>query len=517
FDSASGTEPELLFTDNETNLERLFGVKNAGSYVKDAFHVHVIEGETGAVNPEQKGTKAAFCCRLEVGAGETTTLRLRLSAGETPPPEAFGRAFEAVFADRGRESDEFDGLFDVGKLSEAERRVVRQSRAGLLWSKQFYHYGAADWQKGDPGTLPAGSRGNRNAEWTQHLYNRDVISMPDKWEYPWYATWDLAFHLVAMAKFDPEFAKDQLILFLREWYMHPNGAIPAYEFDFSDVTPPLHAWACWRVYKLTAPKGKRDRLFLARTFHKLLLNFTWWVNRKDTEGQNVFSGGFLGMDNIGVFDRSSPLPTGGTLEQADATAWMAFYCTTMLAMALELASEDPAYEDVASKFFEHFVAIADAMNNLGGTGLWHEEDGFYYDQLRVCDACGPIRGSVPLQVHSLVGIVPLFAVEVLDREVIEGLEGFVRRKHWFLENRPDFSEQLSNMRLDQNDGRLLLAIPSREQLERVLGYLLDENEFLSPHGIRSVSRVHKDHPYRFHADGEEYRVEYVPAEGNSNL
>jgi glycogen debranching enzyme len=337
--------------------------------------------------------------------------------------------------------------------------------------------------------------------------------MPDKWEYPWFAAWDLAFHMIPFARIDPHFAKEQLLLLLREWYMHPNGQIPAYEFAFGDVNPPVHAWACWRVYKMTGARGQRDRLFLERAFHKLLLNFTWWVNRKDPDGRNLFAGGFLGLDNIGVFDRSQALPTGGHLEQADGTAWMAFYCSTMLAMALELASEDPAYEDVASKFFEHFIAIADAMNRLGGTGLWSEEDGFYYDQLHADGR------HTPLRVRSLVGLVPLIAVEVLDDAAFAGLEGFRKRLQWFLDNRPDLAGQIACMhpRHGRSGVQRLLAIPSRERLERVLRYLLDEAEFLSPYGVRSVSRVHRDRPYEIAVQGTVHRVAYDPGESTTGL
>jgi hypothetical protein len=337
--------------------------------------------------------------------------------------------------------------------------------------------------------------------------------MPDTWEYPWYAAWDLAFHMIPFAQVDPEFAKQQLVLLLREWYMHPNGQIPAYEFAFGDVNPPVHAWACWRVYKMTGGRAKRDRLFLARTFQKLLLNFTWWVNRKDPEGRNLFAGGFLGLDNIGAFDRSKPLPTGGHLEQADGTAWMAFYCATMLSMALELAREDPAYEDVASKFFEHFIAIADAMNALGGTGLWDEQEGFYYDQLQA-------DGSViPLRVRSAVGLLPLIACEILEEEVIDRLPGFRRRMQWFLENRPDLASSIVAMHLKSGDGHghRLLSIPTRERLIRVLRYALDEREFLSLHGIRSVSAVHRAHPYVFDIQGTRYEVDYAPGESTTPL
>ena len=393
-----------------------------------------MNGESAAINPAEEGTKAAFHYRLVVPAGGERMVRLRLRAARHSAGSAFGPAFDSVFADRISEADEFYAERVPSAATEDERRVLRQGYAGLLWSKQFYHYVQRDWLEGDPAqpTPPSSRLAGRNAEWP-HVYNRDVISMPDKWEYPWFAAWDLAFHMIPFAKVDPHFAKEQLVLLLREWYMHPNGQIPAYEFAFDDVNPPVHAWACWRVYKMTGPKGQRDRLFLERVFQKLLLNFTWWVNRKDPEGRNLFAGGFLGLDNIGVFDRSRPLPTGGHLEQADGTAWMAFYCNTMLSMALELASEDPAYEDVASKFFEHFVAIADAINSLGGSGLWSDDDGFYYDQLHVD---GEHRA---LKVRSLVGIMPLIAVEVLDEAKFERLEGFRKRVTWFLTNRPDLA------------------------------------------------------------------------------
>ena len=522
-EALAGTQmPKLLFTENETNQERLFGRTSASPYVKDTFHKYVVQGNTGAVNPLAIGTKAAVHYRFEIQPRSTVTLRLRLFAQEQTPDQIFGSDFDRIFEQRIHEYHEFDSLFLVEKLQPYERQVVRQAHAGLLWSKQFYHYNVADWQAGDSKEPSPPSKNRPNLDWG-HIYNRDVISMPDKWEYPWYATWDLAFHMIVMAEVDPYFAKEQLILFLREWYMHANGALPAYEFNFSDVNPPVHAWACWRVYKVTAPRGKRDRVFLGRVFQKLLLNFTWWVNRKDAEGNNIFGGGFLGLDNIGVFDRSQPLPTGGCLEQADATAWMAFYCATMLAIALELATEDPTYEDVASKFFEHYVAISEAMNNLGGTGLWDEQDGFYYDLLQPCNESGSEHKPVPLRIRSLVGLMPLFAVDVLEQEQVEHLVGFSKRMHWFLNNRPHMAEHVYRKQGDNGQGRLLLSIPSRERLERMLKYLLDENEFLSPYGIRSVSRVHKEHPYSYWVGTEEHRVEYTPGEsdtgqfgGNSN-
>ena len=506
--------PALLFTENETNSARLFGVASATPYVKDAFHAYVIEGNAAAVNPAQVGTKAAFHYRLDVAPGATAVVRLRLRETDGRPAEPFGAPFDALFAQRQREADNF--YVDlVPELATAdEQNGARQCYAGLLWSRQFYYYAVEQWLEGDPAqpAPPPGRLQGRNAEWP-HLYNRDVLSMPDSWEYPWYAAWDLAFHMIPFAGVDPDFAKQQLVLLLREWYQHPNGQIPAYEFAFGDVNPPVHAWACWRVYKMTGERGSRDRLFLARTFQKLLLNFTWWVNRKDPEGRNLFAGGFLGLDNIGAFDRSQPLPTGGHLEQADGTAWMAFYCATMLSMALELARDDPAYEDVASKFFEHFVAIADAINRLGGTGLWDDRDGFYYDQLRADGL------TIPVRVRSAVGLLPLIACEILEEEVIERLPGFRKRMQWFLDNRPDLAESITAMHLKGGDGHghRLLSLPTREQLLRVLRYALDEREFLSPHGIRSLSAAHRDHPYTFDVLGAHYEVRYVPGESTTPL
>jgi hypothetical protein len=509
-----GARPELLFTRNDTNCRRLFGGPNASPYVKDAFHEYVVRGDRGAVDPGGSGTKAAAHYILTIPAGSSRIVTLRLSSSEEKAPKAFGAGFDEIFQARLAEADAFYEAQAPERLSEEERAVWRQGNAGLLWSKQFYHYIVDDWLKGDtrqPAPDPA-REGGRNHDWG-HMYSRDIISMPDKWEYPWFAAWDLAFHMIPFAKLDPQFAKDQLLLFLREWYMHPNGQIPAYEFALGDVNPPVHAWAAWRVYKMTGERGKRDRLFLSRVFQKLLLNFTWWVNRKDVDGHNIFSGGFLGLDNIGVFDRSQPLPTGGHLEQADGTAWMAFYCATMLSMSLELAKEDPAYEDMASKFLEHFVAIADAMNTLGGTGLWDDQDSFYYDRLHVGDR------SIPLRVRSLVGVIPLFAVELLEDGVIDRLPGFKKRMEWFLANRKDLAGTISALEKKGEDGHghRLLAIPTRERLEKVLRYLLDESEFLSDYGIRSISRFHEREPYVFHSMGQDYRVDYVPGESNTGL
>jgi hypothetical protein len=510
-------ERAWLFTENETNAARLFGAHNSSPFVKDAFHEFVINERREAVNADARGTKAAAHYRLEIPAGAEISLRLRLFNEEEKPAEIFGDEFEETFAARIAETEEFYDSVIAKNLSDEERRVVRQAYAGLLWSKQFYHYDVETWLEGDPNqpAPPAARRDGRNHEWL-NLYNRDVVSMPDTWEYPWYAAWDLSFHMIPFAAIDPEFAKEQLVLFMREWYMHPNGQLPAYEFAFSDANPPVHAWACWQVYKLTADaSGKRDRFFLERVFQKLLINFTWWVNRKDVAGRNLFSGGFLGLDNIGVFDRSQPLPAGGSLEQADGTAWMAFFCATMLRISLELANEEPEYEDIASKFFEHFVGIVDAINDLGGKGLWDEEDGFYYDEIKVDGG-----DEIPMRVRSLVGLIPLIAVVNLDEEVLARLKGFSKRMNWFLENRQDLARHISYMETreaEQTHSLRLLAIPSRERLARVLAYMLDEREFLSPHGIRSLSRAYAAHPYVINLAGRDYQVAYEPGESQTGL
>ena len=511
--------PRWLFTENETNIARLFDAPNKAPHVKDAFHDAVVNGRMDAVSPAPEGTRAAAWYRLRVPAGESRTLRLRLRSAadgaEEGTAEAFGEAFERTFAGRIHEADEFyDSVLNPALRAE-ERAVSRQAYAALLWSKQFYHYVVKDWLEGDPAQPPppGARRKGRNSEWT-HLYTRDVISMPDSWEYPWFAAWDLAFHMLPLAKVDPAFAKSQLLLFLREWYTHPNGQIPAYEWELGDVNPPVHAWAVWRVYKLTGAKGQRDRLFLERAFQKLLINFTWWVNRKDPDGMNIFSGGFLGLDNIGVFDRSKPLPTGGHLEQADGTAWMAFYCSTMLAIAVELAVGDPAYEDVASKFLEHFVAIAEAMNTFGGTGLWDEADGFYYDQIHVDGQ------QIPLRLRSGVGLIPLFACEVIEQADLDRLPGVRKRLEWFVRNLPEQARNIGYMEegCPGHENHRMLAIPSRERLERVLRVMLDTREFLSPHGVRAMSAAYRDAPYVFRANGvEEHVVRYTPAESDSGL
>ncbi len=506
--------PDLLFTENETNTRRLYGDVDGAQYVKDGINQYIVQGDKGAVNPGQIGSKAAAHYVLSTLPDRPTTIRVRFTNGAADGA-LDPKAFDAVFVERLKEADEFYADLAPSLLSADARLVQRQAFAGLLWSKQFYHYEVDRWIKGDPaGPEPPQERlHGRNADWT-HLYNADVISMPDKWEYPWYAAWDLAFHCLPIALVDSRFAKDQLVLMLREWYMHPNGQIPAYEWAFGDVNPPVHAWAAWRVYKIEKKrKGVGDRVFLERVFHKLLLNFTWWVNRKDAEGKNIFQGGFLGLDNIGVFDRSKPLPTGGHIEQSDATSWMGMYCLNMLSIALELAGEDRAYEDVASKFFEHFVYICRAMNNIGNAKieLWNKDDGFFYDVLHLPDG-----KTVPMKVRSMVGLIPLFAVETLDSELIDRLPRFKHRMQWFIEHRPDFSLHIEAQSQD-GEVRRFLSLVNRHRLPKVLRYLLDENEFLSPHGVRALSRHHKDHPYILSMMGMTHCVEYQPAESTNGL
>jgi hypothetical protein len=514
--------PELLFTENETNFQRLFGAANRSPYVKDGINNYIVQGVREAVNPAQEGTKAAAYYALHLEPGGFATVQLRFT-NDAPEEDAFSAArFDRVFAQRLAEANEFYQKRTGTCTSQDVCNVQRQAFASLLWSKQFYHYDVRTWLLGDPGqpAVPPGHRYGRNREWT-HFYTDDVLVMPDKWEYPWFAAWDHAFHCVVLALVDPDFAKEQLILLLREWYMHPNGHLPAYEWNFGDANPPLHAWAALRVYKIEKRlRGKADRAFLERVFHKLLLNFTWWVNRKDPEGMNVFQGGFMGLDNIGVFDRSKPLPTGGYIEQSDGTSWMAMYCLNMLAIASELGRDDPAYEDVASKFFEHFVHIVRAMNNLGGEGiaLWDDSDGFFYDCVHLSDG-----GHQPIKVRSMVGLVPLFAVTTLEPQVLSLAPEFTRRMQWFIDNQPDVQHHLDMSETSEHGARRLLSIVNRHQLERVLRYMLDEAEFLSPYGIRSLSRFHRDHPYVLVYDDEEHRVDYEPAEsltdmfgGNSN-
>ncbi|MFI5096614.1 MAG: glucosidase [Candidatus Acidiferrales bacterium] len=535
-------KPEFLFTENETNYARVFNYRSRTPYVKDAFHEWLIHGNKAAVNPERAGTKMAAHYPLQLGPGESATLKLRLTdidplggmdadspmvgtitspahqerAEGVPGTNDFAKGFDALFVQRQKEADEFYGSRLGKELSGDAHQVMRQAYAGMLWSKQFYHYDVHTWLDGDPaGPAPPEERWEgRNKEWT-HLYNDDVISMPDKWEYPWYAAWDLAFHTIPLALVDPDYAKEQLILLLREWYMHPNGQLPAYEWAFGDVNPPVHAWAAWRVYKIERRlRGVADRGFLEKIFHKLLLNFTWWVNRKDPDGRNIFQGGFLGLDNIGVFDRSAPLPTGGHLEQSDGTSWMGMYCLNMMAIALELAKDDQAYEDVASKFFEHFVHIAHAMNDIGtdGRSLWDAEDGFYYDLLHL-----PNGDEHFLKIRSMVGLIPLFAVETLEPEIVDRLPGFKRRMQWFIDHHPDVPEHIEMTQRSARGVRRLLSLVNRKQLKRVLWRMLDETEFLSPYGVRALSRYHLEHPYEVQVNDHTSRVDYEPAESSTGI
>lgn len=512
------SRPRILFTENETNMERLFGHANGTPYVKDGIHEAVVHGRMDRVNPAQKGSKVAAHFQAMVAPGEEYTVCVRFA--QSPHAQPFGD-FDDVFQQRIREADDFYASFQNSRLTDEEKMVQRQAFAGLCWTKQFYHYSVELWLDGDPaGPPPPPSRNSgRNADWT-HVYNLDVLAVPDKWEYPWCAAWDVAFNMIPTAIIDPEWAKRQLILQLREWYMHPNGQIAAYEWNFSDVNPPVHAWAVWRVYKIDRKiTGKPDTQFLEQAFHKLLLNFTWWVNKVDAQGRNIFQGGFLGMDNIGVFDRSAPLPTGGYLEQADGTAWMGMYCLNMLAIALELARTRPAYEDVATKFFEHFIYIANAINSeCGAVGLWDEEDGFFYDMVQMPDG-QPVR----LKVRSFVGLIPLFAVETLEPDILDQLPHFRRRMEWFIQYRPNLVKNIASLAETGEGGRRLLTIVDRKKLERVLPRMLDSAEFFSDYGLRSMSKQHGAAPFECHLNGSSFTVRYEPAEssvaifgGNSN-
>ena len=505
-----GAEVDLLFTHNETNRERLYGEANPSPYVKDGIDDYVVNGQADAVTPDGTGTKAAAHVRVDIPAGEARTVEVRFT------PERKKRPFvhcDRLIADRRAEADAFYDAVQRDDLSEEDERIQRQAFAGLMWSKQFYHYDVDRWLEGDPAQPDPPEGRWRNRDW-EHLHNSDVVSMPDAWEYPWYAAWDLAFHMIPVAMIDPEWAKRQMILMTREWYMHPSGQMPAYEWAFDDVNPPVHAWAAWRVYKITRDvTGRADTDFLEKVFHKMLLNFTWWVNQKDADGDNVFQGGFLGLDNIGVFDRSDELPTGGHLEQADGTAWMGMFCLNMLAMALELARTKPAYEDVATKFFEHFVYIADSINSrCGERGLWDEEDGFYYDAVHC-----PSGKLIPLESRSFVGLIPLFAVETLEKTQLEALPDFKRRMEWFIEERPDLMQHLTIDAGDADQPRMLLSLVDEDQLGRILDRMLDPDQFLSDYGLRSLSKEHEDDPFTFEADGRPYSVQYEPAESKSGM
>jgi hypothetical protein len=502
---------QWLFTDNVTNNARLYGGDNESRHVKDAFHDYVVDGRRDAVNPERAGTKCAAYYAFQVPAGGSVQLRLRLFDDARPPARWWGASFDETFQRRISEADAF---YD-GMAMPADRATLRQGAAGLIWSKQFYYYDVKNWLTGDPICPPPPEhRAGRNREWS-HVYCRDVISMPDKWEYPWFAAWDLAFHATSFLVLDPGFARQQLTLLLREWYMHPNGQLPAYEYNFGDVNPPVHAWACRLLADSQLRPGPADVDFVTRVFTKLALNFTWWVNRKDAAGKNLFSGGFLGLDNIGVFDRSAPLPGGAQLEQADGTAWMAQFCAEMLRMSMALTRHDPAWEDIAVKFLRHFVDIRRTINSMGGTGLWDEDDGFYYDSLRTGDRVQPLK------VRSIVGLLPMAGAAVFGTDVAARAPGFMEQVQYMVKQDPTLRDSIMQTGRTGPDGRerrrWLVALPSREQLERLLRYMFDEQEFLSPYGIRALSKAHQERPYVFDAGGGQMRVSYVPGESDSSM
>jgi mannosylglycerate hydrolase MGH1-like protein len=505
-------DPTLLFCQNETNFPRIFGCEGP-AHPKDAFHDYVVHGQTAAVASARVGTKAAAHYALSIAPGATAELKLRLSQDGHYEPFV---DYDASFAARERESDEFYAELQAEISDEDARRIQRQAFAGMIWSKQTFHYDVRAWLAGDETQPkpPERRKHGRNAEW-DHLTNQDVISMPDKWEYPWYASWDLAFHCIPFAVIDAEFGKSQLVLLTREWFMHPNGQLPAYEWAFSDVNPPVHAWAAWRVFQIDRKQrgDAGDHQFLERIFHKLMINFTWWVNRKDADGRNIFQGGFLGLDNVGVFDRSKPLPTGGHIDQSDGTAWMAMYCLNLMRIALELSTANSVYEDIASKFFEHFLHIAEAMTAIGAeVGLWDEHDEFYYDVLHV-----PNERPLPLRIRSMVGLMPLFAVEVLQEEVMEALKGFTGRLRWFLQYRPDLAKLVSRWTETGVGERHLLSLLRGHRMKRLLFRMLDEQEFLSEFGVRSLSRYHREHPFALEAKGQTFGVAYSPGESESGI
>ena len=532
--------PELLFCDNDTNPLRIYGQTNAQGFFKDAFHDYIIGGNKSAVNPQQTGTKAGAHYTLTVPAGGSSTIRLRLTKVGQPSSSSNNSSatgpkknqkqpanrsafsdFDSIFSQRIREADEFYGELQKDIVDADARLVQRQAFAGMIWSKQFFYYDVREWLQGDPAqpAPPPERKHGRNTDW-KHLNNADVLSMPDKWEYPWYAAWDLAFHCITFAQIDPAFAKHQLVLLTREWYMHPNGQLPAYEWAFDDVNPPVHAWAAWRVFQIdrkqrreTHPDDKGDLTFLERVFHKLMLNFTWWVNRKDPQGRNIFQGGFLGLDNIGVFDRSAPLPTGGFINQADATSWMAMYCLNLLRIALELARSDKVYEDIATKFFEHFLSIAAAINSEEeNEGLWDEEDEFYYDQLRT-----PGGREIPLKVRSMVGLIPLFAVETLEPDLMQELPEFAGRLNWVLQHRPELAKLVSRWEDPGMGERRLLSLLRGHRMKCLLRRMLDETEFLSDYGVRALSKVHQGKPFRIVIAGTEHQVNYWPGESENHI
>lgn len=508
---AQGGE-KSMFTNNDTNMQRLFREPNTSPYVKDAFHRYIVQKEEKAINPAQEGTKAAVVYEKLLGAHESWTIQCRLSQNQLESPFEH---FDEIFRERIQEADAFYVSLQNSQTSGEENLIQRQALAGTLWTKQLYYYDVEQWRKGDPNPLTGRKKPiEKNGEWDT-LVNFDIISMPDKWEYPWYASWDLAFHCVSLVLVDPDFAKRQLTLITREWYMHPNGQLPAYEWNFSDTNPPVLAWAAWRVYKIDAHmNGTLDQEFLGGIFHKLLINFTWWVNRKDAAGRNIFQGGFLGLDNISLFDRSSPLPSGGHIYQSDATAWMAFFCIVMIKIASELARDRSMYEDLATKFFEHFLRISGAMVNCGGKGysLWDETDGFFYDVISM-----PDNSIIHLKVRSMVGLLPLLAVETAQEEFFETHPLFTARMQWFLNRHPDFEKNMTAWTFERSGKKKLLAILSRERLISVLRYMLNEEEFLSPFGIRSLSKFHEKHPYKLEIDGKSYTISYEPADSKSRL
>ncbi len=513
FDDAEGVHTH--FCENETNTRRLYGGGGGPEFPKDGINDRIVNGSTGCVNPEGQGTKCAVQQVFRVDPGGKARMRLRLRAGTIRDPF---RGFDTMMEQARREADTYYAELQGGLSDEDGRLVQRQALAGMIWSKQFFYYDVPEWLGGDEAqpAPPEARRGGRNAAW-EHLNNADVISMPDKWEYPWFAAWDLAFHCIPLAMVDPMFAKEQLLLLTREWYMHPNGQLPAYEWALGDVNPPVHAWATWRVFEIDRQRtgGDGDLAFLERVFHKLMLNFTWWVNRKDAEGRNIFQGGFLGLDNIGVFDRSAPLPTGGSISQSDGTSWMAMYSLNLMRIALELALHNPVYEDIATKFFEHFLHIAEAMTSIGGrkgVGLWDEEDEFFYDVLNL-----PNGEMKRLRVRSMVGLIPMFAVEVLDPELLERLPGFRARLEWFLNYRPDLAQLVSRWHEPGRGERRLLSLLRGHRLKALLRRMLDENEFLAPYGVRALSRVHEGQPYEFRAGGSAHVVRYQPGESDSGL
>ena len=507
--------PQLLFTENESNLRRLFNAPNPGFYQKDGINDYVVKAQRYRINAEQTGTKASAYYDLEIAPGESAVVKLVFTENINSMQDHFGKAFDEVFHERILDADEFYRDIIPQSMSPEGRNIMRQGFAGMLWSKQFYNYDVRTWLAGDPAQPPPPKERlqGRNHDWS-HFYSDDIISMPDKWEYPWFAAWDLAFHCVPLALMDWNFAKDQLTLLCREWYMHPNGQLPAYEWNFSDVNPPVHAWAAHRVYQIERRMtGKGDFAYLERIFHKLLINFTWWVNRKDTSGNNIFEGGFLGLDNIGAFDRSMKFPSGVFMEQSDGTSWMATYSLSMLMIALDLAMQDPVYEDTAIKFWEHFLYIVNAMNrSIDGEGIWDEEQGFYYDVLHVSDG-----EHIPMRIRSIVGLVPLFAVQTLEPGLMQRLPNFAHRIQWYLEHRPDLTRNIACFHAEGVKERQLLAIVDEKRLRRILQIMLDEKEFLSPYGIRSISQFHRDHPFKLEIGGRESVVDYEPGESTTSL